>query len=1563
MGNKFKFIDDNTKKSKKTHFQHTEEDIELTLPDDSGTVVTTNTVDDILDVDDNGNPISGYILKPDIGDNAGIVNEYSNLEPINRAPYVTSNAYVGPLEYTKWEASLNSEFTTLVDTTSNVKDRDLWLPNVVTPGTDVYVRYRFYSGDLRSPWSDTIHYRTPVYGIKAFTVTVNDSIKPLIKTSGFQSYGEEIYGGPITHDSTSWVINKIDESGNIINNPVFQSIKNKTDKLQIQLPVGVLEELTEYVIVVTYHSQDDTIYRKSSMTFITPKITIDTPVLTHTGDNSVIGVVINKVTSSKYKINHSDEQHLYTEWKLYAWEDDKKKLIHSVNDLVNKTTFDITSFAYNGDIFYQVECVYHSANFKSDVGYLKFKVKPFRTPALTLIPITKPTDLTNNPHSYVNNISGSLVSQLLNYGSKVTPEGFNQFINVFPPVKSANYILTEQWSNTDKKYMPYYEIFDISVNGPMILITSDSFVTNSKSNPVFDFERLIIRVVDNYKVTDSIMPNYTTDEVETLVMEIDKENIKSFVVQDGNKYRRIYFFYPLEIGAAYDGFKIHDAVTKGLSLKIYFEHTKFNTDAYDITITDPSWSDWNNAFKYTYNANMYNANSDYVGSFEFVADTAKIPNIYVSNTTYKFPYITDTANKIGFDLYKISPGDSKPTFLKRFDGYALSGKRHDFGCRNLTHKITGTDCQYFKYSDTDDYFIVPLLTIYICKLWGNLGNSYPVILKGTPFALKIKRPKIANPSCIVKATSINRPAINLELSNTLYNYQSSSPVLNNGVYVWPLFYGPVIDPNDAYTKTRDYNSNPKSITVTVLDSSNKTIYTNVYTNVFSPATMPNDVYSILKVNNINIAFNNGELKYNTNYTVAIQLEALNGLKSNTTYTTFNTGNPPQVVIQKPTITAAQVTDTKNVTTTSNAFKVTGLVDTSHKATEWLVYEPGKLNTPIYSKIVTATNQLTNFSFSDTAYQNAVFWGKTYVFGVRYQASNGDWSEIGYTSNTVLRVPQAWNDIPVAGLGDLYQNGTKFDYKVTSLRHPQMQYAKSFHVQLILTAPEDLWSKYDGTYKANMSYGYASNSTRYYSYKKDIVLPFKDANPISYIASIACDLSCWTLIYNADYWIEWYDGSTTIHSDGVRTGSTNTPASYGFTQEELDDVNPNPGFAYSTKQVKVIDRITAPKVSLTHGIFAAALAVKGQITNFELGTKPPGINCTSWYLYKPNDTNTPADAYELDENYIDSITFSSRQFPLNSEYIIKAKYVNTKYGYETPIGTSITFNPAAVITMPYFKVTVDWSTQEFVISDFYYPFDQYVKGYALSVFRRTNYNSNGCTDLNGKTATYNNVINTPLFKKATTNYRCFCIFSWNRNEPPSYPRSTFRGPEFINVPDGWTEKHSYPNLVNGLCGPNDTVHVDLSCQYNEAANTIDTSGAITTRLSQIIPNETIDPNTTIIQYPKCQFNGLGTWRKSLGKSPNGQRFKLHLDDNLWTLPKVNGKYSYVSTNILIIPVFHDNTCIYRSGTFDATAFNNRWTASTIKRHTVQTANGYKVDNQIFANAAVTWAEIIVYISPT
>jgi putative heme iron utilization protein len=58
MGNKFKFIDSNSKKAKKTHFQHTEDDIVLTLPDESGTLVTTNTVDDILDVDKEGNSIS-----------------------------------------------------------------------------------------------------------------------------------------------------------------------------------------------------------------------------------------------------------------------------------------------------------------------------------------------------------------------------------------------------------------------------------------------------------------------------------------------------------------------------------------------------------------------------------------------------------------------------------------------------------------------------------------------------------------------------------------------------------------------------------------------------------------------------------------------------------------------------------------------------------------------------------------------------------------------------------------------------------------------------------------------------------------------------------------------------------------------------------------------------------------------------------------------------------------------------------------------------------------------------------------------------------------------------------------------------------------------------------------------------------------------------------------------------------------------------------------------------------------------------------------------------------------
>ena len=364
MGNLI-FKDSKTTRSKTLVMAKPEDDIVLILPDNPGILATTNTLSRELYGGDTPIDISN-ILKPNIlENNGGIVDSTSNNKPLERASYRTTNAYKGKLDFTEWIAATDALFKNIIDHTTDREHVDSWLPNIGTPSTKVFVRYRFHSGVLKSPWSDSLVYTTPAFGIYKFKVTVDSrTMSPTITTSGYRAYGENVVGN-IRHIATSW---KIYEGSEL----VYSSEYNTTDKLTHTVPVGYLDPNTNYRAAVTYHS-DNKSYRDSPIgiaDFTTPNIYIKKPIIAYKYKSGV-----HTIDAEPYVIVGSNEPHVATTWEVYRFENDRKVLCYrKEQDRDRLTTIAINDYLYGKIRKYEVVATFHSDTYQSAPGKTKFEI-------------------------------------------------------------------------------------------------------------------------------------------------------------------------------------------------------------------------------------------------------------------------------------------------------------------------------------------------------------------------------------------------------------------------------------------------------------------------------------------------------------------------------------------------------------------------------------------------------------------------------------------------------------------------------------------------------------------------------------------------------------------------------------------------------------------------------------------------------------------------------------------------------------------------------------------------------------------------------------------------------------------------------------------------------------------------------------------------------------------------------------------------------------------------------------------------------------------------------------
>lgn len=362
---KIKFLDSVKNKKKSLVFTHTEEDIVLNLPKESGILVTDKLAEKKLNEANQGNTQNIiFILKPDITENNGGVTTSNWDEYFKIASYKTSAGFLGKHTGTEWVAYSNSNLTTLVDRSSgNVLHKDKWKPNTNVPNLNLYVRYRFASNNIYSPWSDSIHVVTAPGGISPFDVSVEENtLTPLCTVSAFNAYGNATGAN---HVSTSWVV--YEANGDNLGAKVIESLNDATNKTNFRIPNGKLSADKEYYLQVTLHT-DNSSYPNSKAyvrKFTTGSAYIERPVLKYEADNGR-----HIIKASDFRCSDSSQSLVSGVWKLYNADN---------NTLINSTTntskeYDITIFV-NSKKKYYVTLVYKSNTLTSLEGKCIFIVK------------------------------------------------------------------------------------------------------------------------------------------------------------------------------------------------------------------------------------------------------------------------------------------------------------------------------------------------------------------------------------------------------------------------------------------------------------------------------------------------------------------------------------------------------------------------------------------------------------------------------------------------------------------------------------------------------------------------------------------------------------------------------------------------------------------------------------------------------------------------------------------------------------------------------------------------------------------------------------------------------------------------------------------------------------------------------------------------------------------------------------------------------------------------------------------------------------------------------------
>ena len=243
--------------------------------------------------------------------------------------YSTSNSYKGVQDWVRYEASLDINFTTLIDSYEGSNNLTGWVPNVGLVLTTVYVRTRHGSDNHLSAWSDPISFTTPDIYVAAPSLDVagapsNVTLTPLLTGGAFN-----VYNGTDTHASTDWqVLNASD------NSVVWESL-NDTQNL-LSITTGTLPIDTDLVFRVRYNG---VVYGSSAWVEVTAKtlnVYVENPTITVEG--TIDKVPKNPtISGSTFSVMNGTDTHEATDYQVVRVSDGVV-VWESLENTVNKTS-------------------------------------------------------------------------------------------------------------------------------------------------------------------------------------------------------------------------------------------------------------------------------------------------------------------------------------------------------------------------------------------------------------------------------------------------------------------------------------------------------------------------------------------------------------------------------------------------------------------------------------------------------------------------------------------------------------------------------------------------------------------------------------------------------------------------------------------------------------------------------------------------------------------------------------------------------------------------------------------------------------------------------------------------------------------------------------------------------------------------------------------------------------------------------------------------------------------------------------------------------------------------
>lgn len=190
---------DSTKHSKSLIFTHTDDDIIINLPDHSGTLATSNGLEEAYRARYGTNNLT-FILTPSMA-----TRDNSNPNVIKLVPgeFKTSASFLGKHDTTIWEVYKNNSITEAnkVASEDNALYKDGYtLPLLENTGSNYLIRYKFRSNNIESSWSPAYSCLPLTSGLLPITASASEgSLIPDITISELKGYGE---AKDVLHDST-----------------------------------------------------------------------------------------------------------------------------------------------------------------------------------------------------------------------------------------------------------------------------------------------------------------------------------------------------------------------------------------------------------------------------------------------------------------------------------------------------------------------------------------------------------------------------------------------------------------------------------------------------------------------------------------------------------------------------------------------------------------------------------------------------------------------------------------------------------------------------------------------------------------------------------------------------------------------------------------------------------------------------------------------------------------------------------------------------------------------------------------------------------------------------------------------------------------------------------------------------------------------------------------------------------------------------------------------------------------------------------------------------------------